>query len=224
MQIVGVIVIVALLITIAVVVSRSLTSDDGNATPSGPVVVPANLEDGAFPVGEADAPVTLDLYYDYMCPACGAFEAVNAEDLTRLIDDGTLRVNLRVLSFLDRMSNGTDYSTRAGNAYATVVDGSPEHVWDFHNALYANQPREGTDGLSDAEIADIAVGVGVPDEVVDRFSDETYRGWVGQSTEDANADGVNGTPTIKIDGELYEGDWSTPGELAKAIEDAAGES
>jgi protein-disulfide isomerase len=125
------------------------------------------------------------------------------------------------MSFLDEQSMGTDYSTRAGNAYAAVVNGAPDKAWDFHNALYAHQPREGTEGLSDAHIADIATDVGVPASVVDTFTDGTYRGWVAQSTQDAFDAGVESTPTVKINGAEFTGDWATPGELTEAIEAAA---
>lgn len=218
----GGIVIVGLLVAIVLAVVNA-SSSDGTSTRrgGGEAVVPAGVVDGAIPVGEAGAPVTVDLYYDYMCPACGAFEAGNADDLTRVVEDGTAQVHLRVMNFLDAQSNGTEYSTRAGNAVATVADAAPELVWDFHNALYANQPTEGSGGLTDEEIADIAAGVGVPAEVTDAFADGTYDSWVAQSNTAAGEDGIQSTPTVKINGEVFEGDWSQPGAVPDAIEAAA---
>lgn len=217
---VGIVVILGLVAAIAIAVGRSLGSGDGGGA-TGKVVAPANIEAGAYSVGDADAPVTLDLYYDYMCPACGAFESANAEDLSRLIDQGTIRVNLHVMAFLDEQSQGTEYSTRAGNAYAAVVNAAPDQVWAFHNALYANQPDEGTEGLSDDQIASIAVRAGVPADVVEKFTDGVHRGWIARSTQDAFDAGVTSTPTVKLNGDMYNGDWSTPSELTKAIESAA---
>jgi protein-disulfide isomerase len=219
-RVMGLIVIIGLLTAIAFAVARSVTSDDGREA-TGRVVVPANVRDMSFAVGEKDAPVTLDLYYDYMCPACGAFEHTNSADLSRLIEDGALRVNLHVMSFLDPMSQGTEYSTRAANAYATVVDRAPARVWDFHTALYENQPAEGTEGLSDDEIAEIATTAGVPSRVADTFTDGVHRGWIVQSTQAANDAGVNRTPTVTINGQVFTGDWATPGAVAEAIEHAA---
>ncbi|WP_435741910.1 DsbA family protein [Nocardioides sp. SYSU DS0663] len=219
---VGAVVIVALVVAIVVAVVNALQAAD-EPTVSGEVVAPATAVDGAIPVGEEDAPVAVDLYFDYMCPACGAFEAVNGEDLDRLLEDGTARIDLHVLNFLDPQSGGTQYSTRAGNALATVADQAPEHVWDLHQALYANQPEEGTSGLDDEEIADLALGAGVPEDVVEDFTDGTHRAWVAESNEQAFEAGVQSTPTILIGGEQFTGDWSTPGELAATIEAAAGE-
>jgi protein-disulfide isomerase len=199
--------------------------DDGptHAT-DGTVVVPANANaSGAIPVGEPDAPVTVEIYYDYTCPACGAFETANGGELDRLVEDGTVRVELRPISFLDKASSGTEYSTRAANAFATVADGAPDSAWDFHAALYAHQPAEGSKGLSDDEIAAIAQDAGVPADVIDRFTDGTYTGWVASVTEKAFASGIEGTPTVKIDGEVFTGDVYTVGPLTDAIESAAGD-
>ena len=217
-------VVVALVVAIAVTVVQAVGGDDDGGPPevSGEVVTPANAsDDGIHTVGTASAPVTVGIYYDYMCPACGAFEAANAEELDRLLDDGTVKVELRPLSFLDEMSEGTRYSTRAANAFATVVDGAPDQAWDFHNALYASQPAEGTEGLSDDEIGDIARDVGVPDDVVARFADDTYVNWVADITQQSFDSGVNSTPTVTIDGEVFTGDVFSVGPLTEAIEAAA---
>ncbi|CAI9408607.1 DsbA family protein [Nocardioides sp. T2.26MG-1] len=221
---VGVLVILGLLVAIVLAVVAATRGDDDPPAASGKVVVPANGNaSGAVPVGEPGAPVTVEIYYDYMCPACGAFEAANGGELDRLLEDGTVRVELRPISFLDQQSSGTEYSTRAANAFATVSDGAPDSVWDFHAALYAHQPAEGSKGLSDGEIATIAEDAGVPADVIDRFTDRTYDGWVASVTEKAFASGIDGTPTIKIDGAVFTGDVYTKGPLTQAIESAAGD-
>jgi protein-disulfide isomerase len=216
-------VILALVVAIVWAVIRAVGGDDAPEA-SGDVTPPGNLSaQGAIPVGQDDAPVTVDVYFDYMCPACGAFEAANNPELTRLVEDGTARIELHPMNFLDPTSNGTQYSTRAANAVATVADAAPGAVWAFHGALYENQPEEGTDGLSDEEIAEIAEEAGVPAEVVDRFTDDTYHGWVSSVQQDANDAGVTSTPTVMVDGEQFEGDLFTPGPLTEAIEAAAGQ-
>ena len=125
------------------------------------------------------------------------------------------------MAFLDRLSAGTAYSTRTANALATVVDADPGSAWAFHRALYAEQPPEGGPGLTDEEIADLARSVGVPDEVAAEFPEGRFEAWAAQRTEQAFADGVEGTPTIVVDGRLFEGDPYRPGSLAEAVEQAA---
>ncbi len=218
----GGLVILLLIGAIAFAVYRASQSGSDSAapSPSGKVVVPASVEDGSIPVGDQGAPVTVTIYLDYMCPACGQFEATQGKDLDQLIEDGKARVELRPISFLDRASLGTKYSTRAANAVATVADASPEHVWPLNQALYAAQPEEGTKGLTDQQIADLAEGVGVPAEVTDRFADREFEPWVQQFTQDAFDAGVESTPTVLVDGKQLS-DVFSPGALQRAVDAAA---
>ena len=94
-------------------------------------------------------------------------------------------------------------------------------AWDFHAALYENQPTEGSDGLSDGDIADIARAAGVPGDVVDAFGDGTFEPWVASVTNAAFDAGLQGTPTITIDGQPFQGDPYSTGPLTDAIETAA---
>jgi protein-disulfide isomerase len=220
--VVGGLLVLGLVVAIAVALVRAMQEDDAPGV-TGEVVVPANVDEGAIPIGADDAPVTTTIYFDYMCPACGQFEAANGDELDRLLEAGDVRVELRPISFLDETSMGAEYSTRSANAVATVADGSPQDVWSFHQALYDEQPEEGTTGLSDEEIAQIALGSGVPDEVVDRFNERTYDGWVAQVTQGAFDSGVEGTPTVLINGEEFQGDLYSSGALTEAIQAAAGE-
>jgi protein-disulfide isomerase len=224
LQVLGGVVILGLVAAIVVVVINASGGDDRKvAEPTGEVVAPQNLTaSGAVEVGDANAPATVDIYYDYMCPACGAFEAANGDELDRLVTEGVARLELHPISFLDELSEGTRYSTRAANAFATVVDGAPDLAWAFHGALYADQPEEGTEGLSDDDLAAIATDAGVPADVVDRFTDATFEPWVASVTAEAFDGGVERTPTIKINGEVFEGDPMTVGDLTEAIESAAG--
>jgi len=118
--------------------------------------------------------------------------------------------------FLDEQSSGTEYSTRSANAFAGVADAAPDRVWDFHTALYEQQPAEGSQGLSDEQIAKIAADAGVPADVVDGFTDDTFRPWVASVTREAFDSGVQGTPTVKIDGEVFEGNVYAVGPLTNS--------
>jgi protein-disulfide isomerase len=184
-------------------------------------VVPAGATaNGAIRVGQAAAPVTVDIYLDYMCPFCGKFERANGDEISRLVQSGKAKVDIHPLAFLDDKSGGTRYSTRAANAVATVADRAPASVLAFNAALYGRQPAEGGSGLSDDEIAQIAAGAGVPLEVANAFPNRTFEGWVTTSTTAAFDSGITGTPTVKINGTAFPGDLYTVGPLTKAIEAA----
>lgn len=202
--------------------------------------IPVSSE-GVGTVGEDDVLVTV--YLDFMCPYCGQFDAANASELDALAAEGDVTVVYKNISFLDGNSQGTSFSTRAANAAATVADADPDNYTAFLKALFANQPEEGTAGLKDKEIASIALEVGVPQAVVDTFTQtvdgtyevatsddekETREGtwrrfapFVVAATNEAGQElGKLSTPTVLIDGEKWEGDLYTPGPLTQAVNEA----
>ncbi|GIH95196.1 DsbA family protein [Planobispora siamensis] len=216
----GAVVIACLLIAIVVGLVNAAGSGDSPtaAAPQGKAVAPAiATPGGALAVGDAAAPVKLEVYLDYMCPFCGRFEQANSGELDRMVAEGTVRLELYPLSFLDRMSDGSQYSTRTANAVATVADRAPGKLLALNTALFARQPAEGTKGLSDGEIADLARGAGVPEDVVDAFDDRIFQPWVTKSTAAVFETGIEGTPTVKINGTVFTGDLYTAGPLTSAV-------
>lgn len=212
-----------LAIVISLIVSASRTNPPAGTTSDKPLIVPAAAApNGSFTVGSAIAPVRLELYLDYMCPYCGRFERANGGEIQRLVGDGTVKVELHPLSFLDRMSSGSRYSTRTANAVTTVAEKAPDKVLAFNQALFDKQPAEGSAGLTNDQVAAIAIGAGVPPDVVNAFGAGTYEPWVLQATAAAFDSGITGTPTVKINGTVYQGDLYTAGPLTQAIIAAKG--
>ena len=125
----GMVIVVALLMAIVgSLIWAAGNDDDSTGTASGELVTPKGATAaGALVSGESGA-VRLEIYLDYMCPYCGRFERANGDEIERLVADGTVRLELHPLSFLDRMSDGTQYSTRAANAVATVADRAPDQL------------------------------------------------------------------------------------------------
>lgn len=212
--------------------------------PLGSVSSPATANDeGGIPVGQAgvagdatagDGAVEVVVYSDYMCPICGMFEDVNGTALDELREQGEVVVEYRPVSILDRTSQGSQFSTRAATAAGLVADQAPEQFVAFNTAMFANQPEEGTEGLSDEQIADIAREAGVAEDVAAQIADGSYlegdasfSPWVAAATEEATRafpEGF-GTPTILVAGENLSDlgvDWRIEGALVDAIEAARG--
>jgi protein-disulfide isomerase len=221
----GGLVIVGLLVAIVVAVVNAAGGNprvDGNAPTT--MVTPAGATaTGAIRIGNVAAPVRVEVYLDYMCPYCGRFDRANAEEINRMIAAGTARLELYPLSFLDRMSSGSRYSTRAANAVAAVADRAPDKVLAFTQALFAQQPAEGSEGLTDGQIANLAQGAGVPQDVINAFADRTFESWIATFTDKAFASGITGTPTVKINGTVFKGDLYTVGPLTDAVTAAKGQ-
>ena len=149
---------------------------------------------------EAGKPVKVVLYIDFICPVCKNFEAQYNEQLTSLRNEGKITVEYRALGFLDSRST-TNYSSRAANAAACVVNESPEKYAEFVDALFANQPAEGGAGLSDDRLKSMASDMGV--DINSCVDEKTYRPFVKFTTKEASAIGVTGTPTVFVDGKQW---------------------
>jgi protein-disulfide isomerase len=211
----GVGVVVAALIVVIFTVYRGSQDTGGTSTSA----VPAGAGAYFVPVGSPSAPTTVTIYEDFLCPYCGQLEAATRSKLQAGIDAGHVRVRYHVLDFLGR-SSSTEYSLRSANALAVVLDASgPKVAKKFHDLLYEHQPAEGSAGLSDGELLDFAVQAGATRSAVSSgISNQAYKTWVERGTDQASKDGVNATPTVKIDGKAVEG---SIGEIAAEIDQAA---
>lgn len=241
-SVVGVLVVAALSIFVVV---PALTPDEkvdtaanavaATAAPGAPSRATAS---GGFSLGRdgvagtaTEGAVQVDVYLDFMCPICGIFEETNTQALDELRADGDITLVMHPVSILDRMSQGTQYSTRSAAAAAYIAENAPEKFLAFSTALMAAQPEEGTAGLNNAQIADIARESDVPGDVAAAVEDgtafATYGSWVAQVTRAASADPMVagsrgfGTPTILVNGEQFMEDWSDPTTLPAAIKAAA---
>lgn len=214
--------VIALIIGITVwSVTNARSSNTAGGAP-GALVTPTRATDaGALRFGKDDAKVTVAVYADFMCPYCGRFERANGDALHDALNAGTIILDVHPMAFLDAQSGGTEYSTRAANAFVTIAEADPDAALRFNQLLYANQPSEGSTGLSDTQLATFATQAGASSEVVASFDKRTYSPWVAKITQQAFDSGVTGTPTVKLNGQTFTGDLYTPGVLTAAIAQAA---
>ncbi|MEU4239752.1 DsbA family protein [Actinoplanes sp. NPDC026619] len=179
------------------VLSKQESSDAGKLTTPSVAVD----EGTAFAFGTGK--VTIDLYEDFMCPICNEFETSAADTIDSLITANTVTVRYHPVSILDRASNGTEYSTRAAGAGAAAAEGGKFR--EFHKVLYANQPEENSDGLTDAKIIELGKSVGLGDDFATAVNDKTYDSWATKVTETFSARGYTGTPTVVVNGKQLQG-------------------
>jgi protein-disulfide isomerase len=199
-MVVGAVALAVVIIAVVLVFISSNKDTTGKAV--GAAGTPQNLT-GTYDVvvGKASAPHTIKLYEDFQCPICQRFEQAIGPKIRAGIADGKVKVDYHMVAFLDESST-TAYSSRALNAGMAVLSTvGPEAFLKFHEIAYANQPPEGSAGVSDATLAQWAVQAGAQaSEVTPLINGNVYHQWVVNATDQMSKDGVNGTPTVFIDG------------------------
>jgi protein-disulfide isomerase len=196
--------------------------------------IPANSK----PIpSETNSPEVIDikLYVDYLCPNCGTFERNNSDQLRAWITSGAATVEIHPVAILTTKSAGTQYSLRAANAAGCVAEFSPDKFFAFNDALFVNQPKEGSPGLTDAQILARASKAGVTDmeQVTKCVNDRRFRSWVQSATTRAlngpipnsHLSSIAGTPTIIVNGSQYKYTAGfDPNDFAQFVQQIAGDT
>ncbi len=155
------------------------------------------------------AAATVDLYEDFQCPNCLDLEKAIGTTLDADVRANRAQVHFHTIAILDASSNN-DYSTRAANAALCASDVSVESFVAYHNTLYGSidgkqvQPAEGAGGRSNTQLASYAQHIGIKGGKLTTFDrcvqEQTHKALVEALTEDASKDGINSTPTLKVNG------------------------
>jgi len=104
--------------------------------------------------GERDAPVDIYYWTDYLCPFCAEFESETLPEVGRnYLDTGDAR--LVVLSY----PNIGEYSMPAAVwgrcVWSEVSDESPDAFWNWHSAIFDEQPDSGKDWADDETFSEV---------------------------------------------------------------------
>jgi protein-disulfide isomerase len=175
---------------------------------------PAGADATGVRVGSG--PVTVDVYLDFMCPHCRDFEDRAEDTLDGLVRDGKATIVYHPLAFLDSASS-TKYSTRSAAASGCAADAG--RFVDYATALYAQQPAEGSAGLSDTQLINLGSVAGITDSgFAECVRSDRHLAWVDGVTEQAVKRGIRGTPTVLVNGKQVDAD---PQAITDAVAAAA---
>src|SRR5262245_45261608 len=154
--------------------------------------------------GPSEAPLALVEYGDYECPYCGAAFPIIKAVQERLGDQ---------LCFAFRnfpLANSHPHALHA--AQAAEAAGAQGRFWEMHDALFRNQ-----EALEDADLARYAEALGLDGErLLSEVEAGVYLARVEEDFRSGARSGVNGTPTLFINGARFGGE-RTVEELIEAL-------
>jgi protein-disulfide isomerase len=172
------------------------------AAPGGTAAAPPRVPAHSTPEGDGvvvgSGPVVVDAYIDFQCPFCRAFELSSGDALRAMAADGLITLVFHPMDFLDEASTN-HYSSRAASASGCASDAGG--FSEYAQVLFVKQPPEGGPGLTDEELVELGVAIGLTDPAfVRRVPEHVYVPWADHVTRVAMARGVSGTPTTLVQG------------------------
>lgn len=209
--------IVVLSLAIVAILIWSFTGNDNGATPvdkkgsatSGTQVTAAGgqvmdettlaamtalADDDPF-MGAEDAPVVMVEFSDFQCPYCARFWKDTLPEIKeKFVETGVVKFVYRDLA----LSFHADAQKAAEAAQCAYEQGS---FWEYHDVLFANMNALDVNSLK-KYAADLGLDVAQFDECLTsgKYADE-----VRQDGQDANANGLTGTPAFIINGQKVSG-------------------
>ncbi len=146
---------------------------------------------------------TLVIYEDPQCPICRMFEQTFGTTVQKLAADSTVNVEYRIATFIDQnLPQSNHASRRALNGLGCAIDQGVG--LQYHTLIYENQPANEGDGFSDQLLRSLGAKAGLTGSKLDAFNKcfdaGTYLGWADNSYQESLNQGIQGTPTVQLDG------------------------
>ncbi|MFD1661177.1 DsbA family protein [Streptomyces caeni] len=161
-------------------------------------------------IGKSSAKKTLVMYEDPRCPICAQFEQSLGETIKKDVDTGKFKLQYVGASFIDSNTQG-EGSKNALSAMGAALNVSPEAFLEYKAALYSAKwhPEETDDKFKDdsylIKVADTVPALKGNAAFRKAVQDGTYDKWALEMSAQFNKSGVQGTPTLKMDGKTITG-------------------
>lgn len=156
-------------------------------------------------VGEASAKKTLELYEDSRCPVCATFEQSVGSTIEKDVEAGKYKIRYVGATFIDNAVPG-EGSKNALSALGAALDVSPEAFLKYKAALYSAEfhPEEKDDKFAkDSYLLEVAESVPALKgnaAFKKNVEEGTFDAWAMKMSKAFDDSGVQGTPTLKMDG------------------------
>lgn len=145
-------------------------------------------------LGSEDAPVTLDVYEDFQCPACLNWTASVLPGLVQgEVTAGTVRIVAHDNAFI-----GPESILAGRAAWAAEQQG---RFWDYDIGLYRMQGAENSGVYTEASLTALAGELGLDlDQFGRDLNSNASLSAVQKARDEAQAKGISSTPTVLLNG------------------------
>jgi protein-disulfide isomerase len=164
-------------------------------------------EANATTLGDPNAPVLIEVWSDFQCPACRIFaEQVEPLIVENYVKSGKALYVYRQYPFIDDKSVIKE-SDQAANASMCAADQG--RFWDYHDLLFANWNGENAGAFADKRLVAFADALGLDMTKFNAcFKANTFKAQINKDLQDGTNAGVTGTPSVFVNGQLL-----TPGQV-----------
>ncbi len=194
---------IVILFASGVLGGRSGGSTGGLKVPIRPT--PPELIDPADSraLGPANAPITIEVWSDFQCPACDFFaRSVEPDLIAEFVRAGTVRLVYRDFAFID---GGNPDGESQQPAAAARCAGEQGKFWQFHDYLFENQKGENKGAFRREVLDQIAKAVSLDMTAYGSCMDASAPEQATKAeTAAGKAAGVTSTPTVAINGVLQQ--------------------
>lgn len=187
-------------------------------TPIATKVINAKI-DGQH-LGDATAPVKVDVWEDFQCPACRAYSlTIEPTIITNFVETGIVYYSYHFYPLVDGYNTAGESHHSANAALCASAQG---HFWDYHNILFTNWNGENQGAFADPRLVAFAKSLGLDMTKFNQcFQANQNASFITQDAINGQNAGVQGTPSVFVNGKLL-----TPGfvptydQVAAAINNA----
>ncbi|WP_051711782.1 DsbA family protein [Spirillospora albida] len=199
----------------------------------GPPARAGQIAGGAEAVPNPDGSLTMarpgvtaplvEIYEDFACPHCGAFDRMHDPMLKELAVSGRAKVIFRpMVVFAATRQPAHGNALRAAAAMRCVGDGAR---WlSYQDALYAHQPPSlDVEGYTTSELVSYGAGFGLTgDDFGECVRSQRHAASVLEVSRRYLADGLQGTPAARVNGRLLTQSETASAEALRRAIEAAG--
>lgn len=171
----------------------------GNIQTTPPAsTLPPTITQNGHVRGLASAPVTIEEWADFQCPACGQFaRATEPQLLSSYVAKGQVSIAFHHFAFLGQESSWASEAAECASEQGKF--------FEYHDKLYASQAGENRGAFSKDNLKKFAADLGLASSFDACVDSGRYAQVVRDDTKVGEGRGVQATPTLFINGRKIEG-------------------